>query len=164
MTRRLRLNAATLVLALLSPFAKDAVAGTDTGTLGVSVRVQDVCSIEGGVLDFGTYNGSQGEDADATGSISYFGCTTGQLTFSLDAGQSGDIAGRAMQGSGNSSLTYQLYRNEARTLAWGQGADAMKLNLLRAGSGSVPVYGRIDGGQSVTPGVYSDAVNITLTF
>jgi spore coat protein U-like protein len=36
--------------------------------------------------------------------------------------------------------------------------------LLVPGSGSVPVYGRIAGGQNVAAGTYTDTVNVTLTF
>lgn len=167
MSRSLRVHTATLALALFTGIAGSATlakAGTDTGTLAVSVVVQDVCSVDGGMLDFGTYSGGQASAVDAAGSIRYLGCGTGALTFSLDGGASGTETARTMQSATGASLGYQLYRNTARTLPWGTGANAMTLQLLVAGSGDIPIYGRIPGGQEVAAGSYSDAINVTLTF
>ncbi len=156
---------ATLALALLATATTgQARAATHTGTLAVSVTVQSVCAVDGGSLDFGSYNGGQSSNADATGSINYMGCAAGTLTFALDGGQSGDETARQLKSASGQSLAYQLYRNSARTQIWGTGTNTMGLQLLVAGSGSIPVYGRIPGGQAATAGTYTDAVNITLTF
>ena len=66
--------------------------------------------------------------------------------------------------SNSNSLTYQIYRNSVRNAVWGQGQNALQVQLLQPQSGEVSVYGRIPGGQSVPGGAYVDIVNITLTF
>lgn len=167
MKRLLRSRTATLALALIAGLAGSAgqaFANTDTGTLAVSVRVQDVCSVDGGALDFGVYAGGQSSAVEAAGSIAYLGCSTGALTFTLDGGAAGDEAARQLRSPAGDALSYQLYRNPARTLLWGSGENAMVLQLLVSGSGSIPIYGRIPGGQDVPAGAYADAVNVTLTF
>lgn len=141
-----------------------AQAGTDTGTLAVTVTVSDICSIDGGVLDFGTYSGGQSTALDAAGTISYVGCSAGTLTFALDGGSNGNVDDRKMENGGGNSLKYQLYRNSGRTQVWGTGNRALAMQLLLSGSGSIPVYGRIPGGQDAASGTYSDSVNVTLTF
>jgi len=142
----------------------DAMAGTDTGTMTVTVTVSDVCAVDGGTLDFGTYSGGQSAALDAAGAIAYVGCSAGTLTFALDGGGSGNVDGRNLTNGSGNSLIYQLYRNSGRTQVWGEGSRALSLQLLVSGSGSIPVYGRIPGGQQAASGNYSDSVNVTLTF
>lgn len=47
---------------------------------------------------------------------------------------------------------------------WGTGGESQGVILVNPQSGSVPVYGRIPRSQGVPDGVYTDLVNITLTF
>jgi len=143
--------------------AAPAFAETETDTLSIQVTVQEQCTVSGGTLDFGTYTAGQTEPLTAQGQISYDGCAEGTLVFSLDGGQTGNVTARAMQ-NGDKSVAYQLYRNSARTQIWGTDSDAMEIQLLEAGNGTVPVYGTIPAGQNASPGSYSDAVNVTLTF
>lgn len=137
-------------------------AATATDQLTVTATVQSGCTLTGGTLDFGNYVSGQTSDLDATGRIGFANCS-GVLTFELDGGQSGNVNARAMRSSGN-SLAYQIYRNSVRNAVWGQGQNAMQLQLLQPQSGEVNVYGRIPGGQAVPGGAYVDIVNITLTF
>jgi spore coat protein U-like protein len=62
-------------------------------------------------------------------------------------------------------LNYELFRDSARTLNWGNtiGTDTV------AGTGNglaqtLTVYGRILGSQLVAPGAYTDTVTATLTY
>lgn len=139
-----------------------AQAATATDQLTVTATVQSGCTLTGGTLDFGNYVSGQTSNLDANGRIGFANCS-GVLTFELDGGQSGNVNARAMRSSGN-SLTYQIYRNSVRNAVWGQGQNAMQLQLLQPQSGEVSVYGRIPGGQAVPGGAYVDIVNITLTF
>lgn len=139
-----------------------ASAATATDQLTVTATVQSGCTLTGGTLDFGNYVSGQAGNLDANGRIGFANCS-GLLTFELDGGQSGNVNARAMRASGN-SLTYQIYRNSVRNAVWGQGQNALQLQLLQPQSGEVSVYGRIPGGQAVPGGAYVDIVNITLTF
>jgi spore coat protein U-like protein len=137
-------------------------AGNDTDTLTVTATVQSSCGLTGGTMAFGNYTSGQTSALDVTGQISYANCN-GTLSFELDAGQSGDINNRVML-SGTNRLNYQLYRTSAHNAVWGIGANAQGLTLLTPLSGTIPVYGRIAGGQTVPAGTYTDLVNITMTF
>lgn len=139
-----------------------ASAATATDQLTVTATVQSGCTLTGGTLDFGNYVSGQAGNLDANGRIGFANCS-GLLTFELDGGQSGNVNARAMRASSN-SLTYQIYRNSVRNAVWGQGQNALQLQLLQPQSGEVSVYGRIPGGQAVPGGAYVDIVNITLTF
>ncbi|MCB1885288.1 MAG: spore coat protein U domain-containing protein [Geminicoccaceae bacterium] len=142
--------------------ASGAEGATETGTLTVTATVQTECALNGGTLDFGTYASGQVQDLRVTGRIDYVNCS-GLLSFELDGGQAGSVAGRYMV-SGDDRLRYQLYQTPARITLWGQGEDDLRLQLFTTQSGSVEVYGTIPGGQAVPPGTYADVVNITLTF
>lgn len=157
--RQPRLVLAAAIAALALP-----VAAAETDVLTVRVTVQEACSIAGTTIDFGTYTGGQQADLDAQGAISYTSCAAGTLTIALDGGNSGNVAARQMGNGNGDNIGYQLYRNSARSQIWGSGADAQQIVLLETGSGSVSVYGRIAGGQSVAAGSYADTVNVTLTF
>lgn len=137
-------------------------AGTDTDQLTVTATVQSGCSLSGGTLNFGSYISGQQTDLDVTGTINYVNCT-GNLTFTLDGGSNGSVSARQMR-SGANRLNYQIYRNSSRSAVWGTGSDAHGVILLTPQSGSVQVYGRIARQQTVPDGVYSDVVNITLSF
>ena len=139
-----------------------AVAQTDTATMPVTATVESGCSLTGGSLDFGTYTSGQSTNRDVTGRIDYANCN-GTLTFELDGGGSGNVNARAMSSDG-SSLSYQLYQNSGRTDLFGTGADALSALLFEPQSGFVNVYGRIPAGQAIAAGVYSDTINITLSF
>lgn len=153
-----------LFLLAASVGSAPAAADTATGQLAISATVQSGCALTGGTLDFGNYVSGQAAALDATGQISYVNCT-GLLTFELDGGQQGNVQNRKMSGNG-ATLAYQIYRSGARTAIWGLGGDALQLQLISStpSSGSVPVYGRVLGGQAVPGGAYTDIVNITLTF
>ena len=153
-------------LALLSTIFVGATANaaTDTDTLSVSVTVETACSVAGGTLDFGTYTGGQQAALDGQGTITFANCGVGTLTLELDGGQAGNVNARTLKANGGGELDYQLYRNASRNQIWGTGNDAQLVQLLIAGNGSVPVYGKIPGGQTAAAGTYTDTVNITLTF
>ncbi|NNC64112.1 MAG: spore coat protein U domain-containing protein [Gammaproteobacteria bacterium] len=64
---------------------------------------------------------------------------------------------------------YNLYSNPARTLVWGDGTGG-SLTVFRSKprpgrqNFSLPVYGRIPPTQSVSPGLYSDDIIVTIVF
>lgn len=155
-------SSTALLLVVAAALSRSAWAGTDTDQLTVTATVQSSCSLSSGSLNFGQYVAGQPTDLDVTGAINYVNCS-GNLSFSLDGGSSGSVNARQMR-SGASRLNYQIYRNSTRTAIWGTGADAHGVILLSPQSGSIQVYGRIPRGQAVPDGIYSDVVNITLTF
>ncbi len=141
--------------------AASVLAGTDSAVLNVQATVLSSCAVEGGTLDFGDYVTGQANDLDGVGEITLTNCQ-GQVTVEMDGGGSGSTSARVMS-NGTDTLAYQLYRDPSRTQLWGQGADAFVGQILTS-QVRLQVFGRIPGGQSVPPGVYTDTVNITVTF
>jgi spore coat protein U-like protein len=150
--------------AALALASAPATAGTDTDTLSVTATVLSSCSLNGGTMNFGQYLSGQNGNLDVNGTINYVNCDAGELTFALDGGFSGDINNRVMR-SGQNELRYQLYRTPTRDAIFGSGANAQKVQVVSGPlSSSVTVYGRIPGNQLVPAGIYTDTVNVTLTF
>jgi spore coat protein U-like protein len=68
-------------------------------------------------------------------------------------------------------LTYELYRDSARSEVWGSGPGsglnpyAPSATAPNAGNREVTVYGRVPGGQEgVSSGLYTDTVVATINF
>ena len=159
----LRFGFATFVAS--SPILSSlAVADTSTATLGIEATVAESCGVNGSTLNFGTYTSGQIDDLDADSAITFTSCPAGQLVFELDGGQTGNTASRAMSNGAGGTLAYQIYTNSSRTVVWGTGAASNELLVIVPGSGSIPVYGRIAGRQTVPSGAYVDTINITMTF
>ncbi len=163
MTLRQSWRARMAAAAALSGLVSSAFAGTDTDTLTVTATVQSGCALTGGTLDFGQYVSGQASNLDVTGAINFVNCAAGTLTFELDGGGSGNVNNRQMS-SGSNKLSYQIFRDPARTANWATGANAKSTQLLSTQSGKVDVYGRIPGGQTVPAGTYTDTVTVTMTF
>jgi spore coat protein U-like protein len=135
-----------------------------TTTTQVSSMVAAICTVSAGTLGFGAYSGSQ---LDSTAAVSV-NCSNG-APYSVALGGGGNQSGstRRMAGPGVNRLDYQLFRDSARAIPWGD--DGALLGARRAGTGagsaqSLTVYGRIPAGQSPAPGSYSDSVVVTVEY
>lgn len=92
------------------------------------------------------------------------------LTLAIGPGATGSVNGRRMrQAGGTDSLGYGLFRDTGRSAVWGytHGVDTLtqtiKVQNNRTAEATFTVYGRIPAQQDVTPGNYSDTVQVTLT-
>ena len=75
---------------------------------------------------------------------------------------------------GSARLNYNLYRDAARTLIWGNGLSGTSVATASftvgpgVGNGTrtaqLPVYGRVPPQQVVGMGAYSDTIVVTVTF
>ena len=69
---------------------------------------------------------------------------------------------------GAEALTYNLYRDAARTTIWGDGTGGTQIYSVivtpPARPVDVPIYGRIPSGQDVTAGTYSNTITATIQF
>jgi spore coat protein U-like protein len=159
--------AAALVL-----FAAPALAQTASATFQVSATVLRTCQLRNvASLAFGTYDALA--TADLPGSTTFeFRCsrsTPYQIAidngghFGMAAGFAGD---RAMQG-GTAFLAYRLFRDAARTQAWGATLGTNTLDGAATSSGwtTTTIYGVIPQGQDVAAQGYVDAtVTITVNY
>jgi spore coat protein U-like protein len=144
--------------------------GQSTANMVVSTNVMRKCFITTVPLDFGTYdpiqtNATTPLDGQSTMTVS---CTKGTaVTIGIDDGaNAGGTQVRKMAGTATNVLTYELYRDDARTLRWGSAAGQI------FDGGVAPsrdprqfiVYGRVPGAQDVLEGAFQDTVLITVNF
>ncbi|MCB1883427.1 MAG: spore coat protein U domain-containing protein [Geminicoccaceae bacterium] len=155
---------AVLSAALLAVAAPALAAGTSTSTLAIKAEVADSCEMQGGSLDFGTYQSGQATDLLIQGTINYANCTAQTVSIEMDGGSSGKESDRTLVNASGGALRYQVYRNFDRTYPWGTGDTALNNRKITATNGSLVVYGKIPGGQRIAGGTYSDVVNVTLRF
>jgi spore coat protein U-like protein len=136
----------------------------DTATLTVSASVAAVCNVQAATLAFGAYDPAAAGDLESTTDVAVT-CTPGTTyDVGLDGGGASDVANRQMA-NGPATLDYEIYRDAARTLNWG---DTVAVDTVSGvGGGGVishTIYGRIPTGQFVATGAYGDTVTITVTY
>jgi len=69
---------------------------------------------------------------------------------------------------GSEALNYNLYLDAARTIIWGDGTAGTQTYFIKNPTNNqdvtVPVYGRVPTGQSVSKGTYSNTITVTINF
>jgi spore coat protein U-like protein len=137
---------------------------TVTTAFNVVTNTVADCRISATNLFFGDYTQAQ---LDGQSQI-LLTCTTGALwNIGLNDGifPGATVTTRRMEGRGNSSLMYSLFRDAARTLNWGNTVGTDTVSGTGTGSlQTVPVYGRIPASQPAAPGGYFDTIIATITF
>ncbi len=148
-------------------FGTAASAQTATGSFNVRITIQADCRINSATaLDFGT-TGVIAANIDQNNLVSVQ-CTNGtayNVGLSAGAGSGATVSNRLMTGPGGATVSYNLYRDAARTQQWG---TTVGTNTgTGAGNGqiqTIPVYGRVAPQATPAPGVYTDTITITVTF
>lgn len=137
--------------------------------LSGNAAAQGNCKVSVSPLAFGTYMPGDTSPLDTTGQIDV-ACAgrPGIFLLTLSTGSSGSYSGRTMQ-SGAFSMLYNIFRNAARTLVWGDGTGGSVISGgIKPSFGrqefTFPVYGRIPPLQSVGSGAYLDNVLVTVYF
>lgn len=101
----------------------------------------------------------------ATGNLDVICTARTAYAIALDNGTTGTApTARRMVSAAGAAVTYGLYRNSARTLAWGATSG---LTLSGTGTGtsqSIPVYGQVPAQTTPRPATYADRVVVTLTY
>ncbi|MDP9878551.1 spore coat protein U-like protein [Variovorax boronicumulans] len=77
-----------------------------------------------------------------------------------------NVAGtqRRMAGGTGDYIQYELYRDAARSLRWGNTVGTDTVDGSGNPGSSIPVYGRVPAQTNVTPGSYSDTITVTVTY
>jgi spore coat protein U domain-containing protein, fimbrial subunit CupE1/2/3/6 len=125
------------------------------------------CSISATPVVFGSYNVFSASPVDTTGSVVYH-CNgnVGALTITMTRGQSSTFARHLAKG--NENLAYNLYRDAAHTVVWGDFTGGtgglIDPDPLKRDDVTVTVYGRIPPLQDVSVGPYSDTVTVVVNF
>lgn len=134
-----------------------------SGPISVTATVQATCTISATSLAFGNYTGVQN---DSTATITVTCTNTTPYYVNLNSGLQQDSSNYPrMKGPGSDLLSYRLFQNAARTVAW---QNTVNVNG-EAGTGNgtsqqLTVYGRVVAGQKIRPGAYVDTVVATISY
>ncbi|MFU2314595.1 Csu type fimbrial protein [Rahnella sp. PCH160] len=145
-------------------------------TLGITATLLPACtagtSSAGtttfGILNFGNYatltSTIDVTSAQLAGSVRV-NCVNGlSYKILMDGGTAGNVTARKMANTTNSALTvaYNLYTTAPRTTIWDN-----TTGVSATGSGAdqwYPVYGRVPAQTTPAAGIYSDTVNVTVSW
>jgi spore coat protein U-like protein len=171
MTKRLVLLLAAAAGAIAGS-TEQVPAATATYTLNVSGTVSASCTLTAVAVAFGALSTSA--NTNATGSVT-INCTPGNsLTIALSGGANASSLQRRIS-NGTNFANYNLYQptaagnaQAAGPVPWGDGsvtATGATFNTTGTGAAQVfNVYGQVPSGQTLSAGLYSDAVTVTLTY
>lgn len=125
------------------------------------------CTISASSVAFGSIDAMPGPAVDSAGNINVSCDAPASYVIRLDAGlySGGQFIARNMgRIDGFETMQYNLYRDAARTLIWGDGTggSSMVTGNNPGTPQSIPLYGRIHGGQNLPAGQYSDVVTVTV--
>jgi spore coat protein U-like protein len=157
------------VPALISRFGARALIVAAICLVGATdAAAQASCTISVLPVAFGNYNVFTATPVDSTGRVTFrCNATAMNISISLGKGASTTFTPRTMTKSGE-VLTYNLYRNAARTNVWGDGTGGTSVytraNPPNNSNVNVTIYGRIPAGQDVSAGAYADTVLATINF
>jgi spore coat protein U-like protein len=150
------------------------IATTSSGggvkALNFALNISKSCSVATSALNFGTIplNATTVKTSLATASttVSVRCTSTTAYTVGLNQGTgTGATTTTRIMNNGTAHLNYQLWRDLARTLNWGNTVGTDTVSGTGTGlTQNLNVYGSIAAGQSVLPGTYTDTVNVILTY
>jgi spore coat protein U-like protein len=134
--------------------------------IGCAAPASAWCSISVSPVNFGTYNVFAGSPTDSVGQVTLFCFLDDNVSVTISKGSSGTYNQRAMQ-NGTERLSYNLFRDAARTVVWGDGSGGTSTYIVPFAiltNVPIPVYGRVPPEQDVRTGAYSDSVTVVVNF
>jgi spore coat protein U-like protein len=130
----------------------------------VSANVPPACQVSASDLDFGS-SGNFTTNIDAASAISVRCTNTSPFQIGISNGLTGTSPIARKMTLGASSITYGLFRDAGRTLPWGITLNSNTATGTGTGNTqNIPVYGRIPPQTAPTPGIYTDTLNVTVTY
>lgn len=158
------------VLCALGMLAPLTVLAADHVSIEVPVTATVVpnCRLTIDPLVFGSYDPlgvHMNAALDGSGQMTVVCTRETQATIVMDGGRNAgqDAAVRVLNSRGQ-ALSYQLFRDSARTQVWGRGADALTFVSRGLVAGQFTIYARIPAGQDVPAGTYTDVVTASVDF
>lgn len=140
-------------------------ADTVTTTFNVSATVVDDCQVSATNLVFGDYRAITATDLDANSTVAVRCTLATAYEIGLDQGLGGSSVNDRRMVQGANELSYQLFRDAARTQNWGNTPTTDTVAGTGTGnSQNFQVYARIPSNQSVATGAYTDTITVTVTF
>jgi spore coat protein U-like protein len=126
------------------------------------------CSVSTTPVLFGTYDVFTPAALDSVGSIVLDCNGARDVVVSIDQGRAGTFTPRKLYLNTTEWLGYNLYRDPARAMVWGDGTSGTSFyynpRLPNNEPVSLPIFGRIPAGQDVRAGTYSDNLSVTINF
>lgn len=164
-----RMSCLLAVCAIAAATTVPALGQAATGKMEVSAVVLSNCRLTVAPLIFGEYDPlglHQVNHLEATTELRLVCSRDSRATLSLDGGLNPSGPGSRRLGNAGELLGYQVFRDPARTLPWGEGSDSLVLSEFNGGGEPelLTVYGRIPAGQQVLSGSYSDVVTAKVDF
>jgi len=152
----------SLMLAAFAALSTSALADSVTATMSVAASVPAACSVNADALSFPDY---VQVDTDAVANVSLTCISGTSAVLSIDAGQGTTPGSRSMTlNGGSATLNYGLFQDGNHSIPFsttpGAGENVTGTGTLQ----TIPVYGRIPGGQVVPAGSYLDSVLVTVTY
>ncbi len=134
---------------------------------------QAVCNVSATGLSFGPYDDFSPVPLDSTGTVSV-ACDEApppDVVISIGPSGNGSMNPRAMRhASLPDLLRYNLFLDASRGAVWGDGTAGTQTvtlfvkNVTKNKPRTATIYGRIEAGQSVSMGPYSDTLTVTITW
>lgn len=159
-----------LIAASALGFAATAGAATQTTSFTVSATVVGSCAaVTAANLAFGDYDPLSALPTVGTTTVNVQCSLLAPFNIGLDPGVrgGGTVSTRKMKiaGAGTETLSYDLTRDVAYALNWGETVGTDTLSGLGTGL-SVPftIFGRIPALQNKPIGSYSDTITVTVTY
>jgi spore coat protein U-like protein len=125
------------------------------------------CTISTTSVSFGVYSVFTVAPSDSAGTVTYRCTGNANIMVTITTGQSGTFNPRRLI-QGAEQLSYNLYRDAARSVIWGDGSAGTQahaqVNVPNNTTINVPVYARVPAAQDVTAGSYTDSVSVTINF
>jgi spore coat protein U-like protein len=150
---------------LVAPSCQDVTANaTNLPPITAQLTIDTSCTVTASPLNFGTVTALTGHAATSNLSVT---CTlNGPFSVALDGGAvTGSVNDRRMQlGPGPETIAYQLYRDAARTLVWGNTPGTVVTGTGTGSPQSLPVHGLVPAQAPAVAGTYQDVITVTVTF
>lgn len=159
-------TATRIVVALAALLGQGAALGQASFNVGVSAFIANGCTISATAVNFGTYAGTASSPPiDGLGQITVR-CPLGNAyNVRLDNGVSAVGGQRRMApAAGTARLNYELYRDAARSLRWGNNASERVSGTGTGAAQTLPVFARLPGAQVVAFGPYADTITATIQY
>jgi spore coat protein U-like protein len=125
------------------------------------------CTISTTAVSFGTYNVFAASPLDSTGSVTYRCTARTPITIFLNKGGAATFNPRRMLKAAE-ALNYNLYLDASRTTIWGDGTGGSQAYSNASPplnqNVNVTIYGRVQAGQDVSAGSYSNTITATINF
>jgi spore coat protein U-like protein len=132
-----------------------------------SLRAEAACAISTTPVVFGTYSVLSATATTSTGTVTITCGNDTNVAIQLGTGASGTYVNRELR-SGAERLFYNLFRNAAMTIVWGDGtAGTQQVVIVNPPNNrprDVTIYGRIPALQDAVVGAYTDTVVATVLF